>query len=64
MRDCPIIATRGREGKQVCPSGPTNDAPTTRCFYELHSRVEKPDDKESDDDVCKFSFFYYDMSSF
>ena len=52
-----MIASRGREGKQVAPSVPKDDAPTNRRLYALRSRVEKPDEKESDDDVCKFCFF-------
>ena len=52
-----MIDSRGREGKQVAPSGPKDDASTKRRFYALHSRVEKPDEKESDDDFGKFSFF-------
>ena len=46
MRDCPIIATRGREGKQVAPSVPKDDALTKRRSYALRSRVEKMDEKE------------------
>ena len=57
VRDFPMIASRGREGKQVSPSVPKDDASTKRRFYALCSRVEKPDKKESDDDVGKFSFF-------
>ena len=52
-----MIASREREGKQVAPSVPKDDASTKRRFYALRSRVEKPDEKESDDDVGKFSFF-------
>ena len=57
VRDCPMIASRGKKDKKVAPSGPKEDAPTKRHFNELRSRVEKPDEKESDDDVCKFCFF-------
>ena len=57
MRDCPIIVSRGREVKQVAPSVPKDDASTKRCFYALRSRVEKSDEKESDDDVGNFSLF-------
>ena len=64
VRDCTMIASRGREGKQVAPSVKKYYALTKRRFYALCFKVEKPDEKESDDDVCKFSFFYYDMSSF
>ena len=31
--DCPMIASTGREGKQVAPSVPKDDAPTKRHFY-------------------------------
>ena len=57
MRDCTIIASRGREGKKVAPSVPKDDASTKRRFYAIRSKVEKPDEKESDNDVGKFSFF-------
>ena len=57
MRGCPMIASRGREGLQVAPGGPKDDASTKRHFYALHSRVEKSDEKESDDDVGNFSLF-------
>ena len=40
-----MIASRGREGKQVAPSVTKDDASTKRRFYALHSRVEKADDK-------------------
>ncbi|TMW82463.1 hypothetical protein EJD97_005871 [Solanum chilense] len=51
VRNCPMIASRGREGKQVSPSVRKDDALTKRCFYALCSRVERPNEKESDDDV-------------
>ena len=57
VRDFPMIASRGREGKQVSPSVPKDDASTKRRFYAIRSKVEKPDEKESDNDVGKFSFF-------
>ena len=57
VRDCPIITSRVNEGKQVTQSVPKDDAPTNRRLYALRSRVEKPDEKESDDDFGKFSFF-------
>ena len=56
MRDCPMIASRGREGMQVAPSVPKDDASTKRCFHALRSRVEKL--SESYDDVGKFSLFF------
>ena len=46
-----MIASRGKEGEQVAPSDPK------RRVYALRSRVEKPYEKESDDNVGKFSFF-------
>ena len=46
VRDCPMIASRGREGKQVAPSVPKDDASTKRRSYALRSRVEKMDEKE------------------
>ena len=52
-----MIASRGKEGKQVAPSDSKNDASTKRRFYALRSRVEKSDEKESDDDVGNFSLF-------
>ena len=57
-----MIASRGREGKQVAPSVPKDDAPTKRCFYALRCRGEKPD--ESDDNFGNFSLYCGDMSSF
>ena len=56
MRDCPSISSKN-EGNQVAPSVPKDDASTKRHFYALHSMVVKPDEKESGDDVGKFSFF-------
>ncbi|XP_069143501.1 uncharacterized protein [Solanum lycopersicum] len=53
MRDCPMIASRGREGKKVAPSVPKDDASTKRRFNALRSRVEKPDLMDSEDDVGK-----------
>ena len=65
VRDFPMIASRGREGKQVSPSVPKDDdASTKRHFYALCSRVEKPDKKESDDDVGKLSFSCCNIGSF
>ena len=57
MIDCPMIDSRGREGKQVDHSIPKDDVSTKRIFYALRYRVEKPDEKDSDADVGKFSFF-------
>ena len=64
MRDCPMNTLRGREGKKISPSVRKDDALTKWCFYALCSRVERPDEKESDDDVGKFTFFCCNMSSF
>ena len=52
-----MIDFRGKEVKQVAPSVSKDDASTKRHFYALRYRVENPDDKESDDDVGKFSLF-------
>ena len=51
VRYCHHIASKGKEGKQVTPSVPKEDAPTRRRSYALRSRGLKPD--ESDDDVDK-----------
>ncbi|TMX00689.1 hypothetical protein EJD97_000340, partial [Solanum chilense] len=51
VRDCPTIAARGRESKQVAPSSPKKDSPINRRFYALRARGSKPDENESDDDV-------------
>ena len=59
---CSMIASRGREGKQVVPSVPKKNASINRCFYALMSRREKL--VESDDDVGNFSFSCCNMSSF
>ena len=59
-----MIASRGRDGKQVALNVPKDDASTKRHFYALRSRLEKTDEKESDDDVGKFFFSSCDMSSF
>ena len=64
VRYFPMIASRGREGKQVSPSVPKDDASKKRRFYAICSRVEMSDKKESDDDVGKFSLFCCNMSSF
>ena len=51
MRDYPTITPRGKEGKQVPPSVPGDDAPKRNQFYALRSRGSKPD--AEDDDVGK-----------
>ena len=47
VRDYPIIASRGREGKQVASNVTKDDVQATRHFYELQTRGEKLD---GDDD--------------
>ena len=49
MRDYFNIAYKVKEGKQVNPSVPKDDAPTKRRFYALRTRREKPGD--DDDEV-------------
>ena len=46
MRDCPTIASRGRDGKQVYPNVPNDDAPNKRCFYALRTKGSKSDEDE------------------
>ena len=46
MRDCPKIASRGKEGKQVFPNVPKEKAR----FYELWARESKTDENDDDDD--------------
>ena len=46
VRFCPTIAVRGREGKQVPPNIPNNDAPNKRRFYELRTKGLKSDEDE------------------
>ncbi|TMX04879.1 hypothetical protein EJD97_004154 [Solanum chilense] len=55
VRDCPMVASKGRDGKQVAPSVSKDDAPTKMCSYALRSIGEKPD--EINDDVVKFSLY-------
>ena len=62
MRDCNVIAFKGKEGKEDAPSVPKENAPINRRFCAVPTGREKLD--ESDDDVCKFSFCCCDMSSF
>ena len=57
MRDYPMIASRGREDKQVSPSVPKDDAPTKRRFYALRTRGEKPDENGGDDEGNSLHFF-------
>ena len=44
-----MIASRGRESKQVAPSARKDDAPTKRCFYALQTKGEKSDDGDDDE---------------
>ena len=48
VRDCPTNVTRGKEGKQVPPSVPGDDAPKKNHFYALLARGSKPDDENDD----------------
>ncbi|TMX05179.1 hypothetical protein EJD97_001637, partial [Solanum chilense] len=48
VRHCPTIASREREGKQVSPNVPKDDALNKRRFYALWTRGEKS--YEDDDD--------------
>ena len=62
VRYCPTIASGGREGKQVAPDVPKDDAPNKRNFYALRTRGERNDDGE-DDDGESMHFSFSDMSS-
>ena len=46
VRDCPMIASREREGKQVAPSSPKVDAPTKRYFHAFWNRGSKTDEND------------------
>ena len=61
-KDCPTIAARGREVKQVAPYFPKYDAPNKRHLYALQTRGAKPD--EDDDDNGKSLYLCTVMSSF
>ena len=56
VRDCPIIASRGRKSKQIAPTIPKDDVPTERHLYALRTRGTKPDEN-GDDDEGKFLHF-------
>ena len=56
MKDCHTIAPRGKEGKKVSPSFPSNDVANKNRFYALRARGSKTDD---DEDVGKLSFLYF-----
>ena len=63
VRDCPNIASRGKEGKEVASSVPKDDASTKRSFYALRTRGSKPHDND-DDEGKSLHFSYSDMCSF
>ncbi|TMW83687.1 hypothetical protein EJD97_000967 [Solanum chilense] len=49
-RDCPTIATRGREGKQVAANVPREDVIKAKThFYALRERGSKPYEDDYDD---------------
>ncbi|TMX04002.1 hypothetical protein EJD97_012228 [Solanum chilense] len=48
VRDYFNIAYKGKEGKQVNPSVPKDDAPTKRRVYALRTRREKPGDNDDE----------------
>ena len=49
VRYCPTIASGGREGKQVAPDVPKDDAPKKRCFYAFRTRGSKIDEGDDND---------------
>ena len=51
-----MISSRGREGKQVAPCVPKDDALTNRRFYALRTRGEKPDGDGVESKSLFFSF--------
>ena len=55
MRHCPIIASRGKEGKKFTPSVLDNDSPKKKNFYALRASGSKSDD---DEDIGKFLYFF------
>ena len=63
MRDCPTIASRGKEGKKVAPNVPKENFPKAKArFYALRTRRAKAD--EDDDYDVKFLHFLSGMISF
>ncbi|XP_069150253.1 uncharacterized protein [Solanum lycopersicum] len=46
VRECPTISSRGREGKQVVPYVPTDDAPNKWLSYALRAKGSKSDEDE------------------
>ena len=54
VRDCPSIASRVREAKQVPPCFPSKDVPRKNHFHALRDRGSKTDENE---DVDKFLYF-------
>ena len=57
MRDFPHISSIEKEGNQVSPSVPKDDAPTKRHFYELRARGSKPYENDDDDEANSLHFF-------
>ena len=55
-RDCPMIASRGKEVNQVVSSISNDNAPTKRRLYALRTRGKKPGD--GDDDKGKSLRFF------
>ena len=58
VRDYPIIASRGREGKQVASNVTKDDVQATRHFYALRTRGEKLDGDDDKGKSLNFSFSY------
>ena len=56
VRDCPNIASRGKEGKKVAPSVPKDDDHATRRCYALQTRGEKLDGDDDESKSLNFSF--------
>ena len=54
VRHCPTIDCRGKQGKKVTSSVPSNDAPKNNHFYVLRTKGSKSDD---DEDMVSYSFF-------
>ena len=52
-----MIASRGREGKQVAPSVPKDDAPTKRPFYAFQTRGSNTDENGDDDEGKSLHLF-------
>lgn len=54
VKDCPTIAARGKEGKQVPPSALVDVALKGNCFFSLWSKGSKA--SSDDEDVGKFYY--------